>query len=174
LDRIICRWPKIGQKRLHYCRIALYLVFSLIGVFAFLATQSRLAKLTQAIEVPSLTANDDKVFLGVLQKEAPGKVSIYWANGNPDAEAFAIQLHARLLDARWESQLMFGSDTTFTTPRGLGIFVKSLDTAPPYAKTLQTALEAVGYQTPIEVGSNVQSEDTPALLVGAKVYKSKP
>jgi hypothetical protein len=114
------------------------------------------------------------VFLDVLRKEAPGKISIYWANGNTDAEAFAQQIHARLLDARWESQLVFGSDTTFTTPRGLGIFVKSSVPAPPYAKTLQTALEAVGYQAPIKEDSYIQSKDTPALLVGVKVEKRKP
>lgn len=81
-----------------------------------------------------------------------GRVEVYQPSQWGDHEeysSFAAQLLTTLSQAGWPATHVIASDDAFPpNPRGIAIRVRDTNTAPRHAHSLQSALRAVGVDTP--------------------------
>jgi len=127
--------------------------------------QKALLELQQQIRPRRLTAGQRTKLLEILKSGPKGKVTFEIFVGDREAGDFLDEIAQVLAEAGWIPS--GGSQNIESPPRGIGIFVHSKDSPPPFAVFLQDALKAIGLDAEAHVRKDLPT-DIVLLYVGPK------
>lgn len=131
--------------------------------------EAELLRLRRSIDPRSISSEQRSKFLQLLDKGPKGPVSIRATEGDFEGEAYAEQFIQVLKAAGWPVDGEVSKlTTTGASPIGLGLLVRSKETASPYAWHLRNAMIAAGFPVAVIAGAqNIWKGDL-EIIVGHK------
>ena len=114
-----------------------------------------------------MSTEQRSAFIAALKAASSGRVDIVAVLGDPESIRFAGELDTMLKTAGWSTSGVSQAVYTPSGPVGIFLKVRSKDSVPSHAVTLQKALAAIGIEAPALLDANVEAIYV-GLIVGHK------